>query len=94
MNLSDREISDSFEKTLPKKTSLLIDRFAFEDPLDIDFYEGLWAFQTSSNSLLYGSVFNCQSANSVQSWSDYKQFELLKNAFKVKEKIERGYYMK
>lgn len=94
LKLSDKEISDTFENSLPKTTSSFIDPFAFEDPLDIDFYEGLWAPQAFSNTLLYESVFHCQPTNSVQSWSDYKEFELLKNAFMVNQKIERGYYMK
>ncbi|KAH3663586.1 hypothetical protein OGAPHI_004987 [Ogataea philodendri] len=89
-SLSDADIEDFSTNALPQVSQTFVDPYSFEDPLDIDFYEGLFLPQALRNTLIYQMVFHVQPDDAVQTWSDYKMFQELKDAFMVHQKTTRG----
>lgn len=79
--LSGNEINDIDKNELPSPAFTFINPYGFEDPLDIDFYEGTWMTYAIRNTLLFRMVFHVQPDDSVQTWRDYKDFEQLSKAF-------------
>ncbi|GMF07816.1 unnamed protein product [Ambrosiozyma monospora] len=88
-SLSDDEVYNISKNTLPNVEYDFLDPYAFEDPLGLKFYEGLWLTQAIRNTLIYQMVFHCQPDDSVQTWSDYMAFERMKTAFMEAEKKAR-----
>ncbi|TID12980.1 hypothetical protein CANINC_005079 [Pichia inconspicua] len=79
--LSAEEIDDIDKNELPSPAFSFIDPYGFEDPLDIDFYEGTWMTYAIRNTVLFQMVFHVQPDDTVQTWRDYKDFEQLNKAF-------------
>ncbi len=89
--LSDLQINEIDKNILPQTVSDFIDPYAFEDPLDIDFFEGTWMPLAIRNTMIYQMVFHTQPDDSVSGWKDYKQFQRLRHAFMDHQKISRGF---
>ncbi|QPG73417.1 hypothetical protein FOA43_000727 [Brettanomyces nanus] len=89
--LSDDEIKEIDKNILPQTVTDFVDPYSFEDPLDIDFFEGMWMPQSIRNTMLYEMVFHVQPDDSVLIWKEYKRFQELKQAFMENQKLERGY---
>lgn len=90
-SLSDAEINEIDKNILPQTVSDFIDPYSFEDPLDINFFEGTWMPQAIRNTMIYQLVFHVQPDDSVVSWKEYKQFQEMRHAFMEHQKISRGY---
>ena len=89
--LSDVQINEIDKNILPQTVSDFVDPYAFEDPLDIDFFEGTWMPLAIRNTMIYQMVFHSQPDDSVSGWKDYKQFQKLRHAFMDHQKISRGF---
>lgn len=89
IKLKNNDINDINKNMLPQLDFDFLDPYAFEDPLDISFYEGTWMTQAIRNTLLFQMVFHVQPDDLVQTWKDYKDFEELKNAFETYQRIYR-----
>lgn len=91
ITLSDVQINEIDKNILPQTVSDFVDPYAFEDPLDIDFFEGTWMPLAIRNTMIYQMVFHSQPDDSVSGWKDYKQFQKLRHAFMDHQKISRGF---
>ncbi|CDK29425.1 unnamed protein product [Kuraishia capsulata CBS 1993] len=80
VSLSDSMIKDLMTNALPRAQPV-IDPYAFEDPLDVDFYEGTWLPQAMRNTMIYRMVFHSQPDDNVVTWNQYKEFGRLQMAF-------------
>lgn len=90
LKLTNDDINDIDKNFLPNIDVDFIDPYGFEDPLEIDFYEGTWMTQAIRNTLLFQMVFHSQPDDLVQTWKDYKEFKDMKNAFYTYQNIARG----
>lgn len=91
VQLNDENVADIDKNVLPPVDFEFIDPYGFEDPLDIKFYEGTWLTQAIRNTLLYQMIFHVQPDDSVQTWTDYKEFEKMKEAFELYQKSSRSH---
>ncbi|KAG7753340.1 hypothetical protein KL911_002733 [Ogataea haglerorum] len=89
-SLSDADVEDLSANFLPRVSQVFVDPYSFEDPLDIDFYEGLWMPQALRNTMIYQMVFHVQPDDTVQTWSDYKMFQELKESFLLHQRASHG----
>lgn len=70
---SDDESEDDFMSA--KMTSTIpVDPFKFEDPLDDSFYYDTWLKIAERNTLLFREVFRCQPDDEVTTWKEYKEY--------------------
>ncbi|ODV83500.1 hypothetical protein CANARDRAFT_177654 [[Candida] arabinofermentans NRRL YB-2248] len=90
MSLGDTEIEEIDKNALPQTVSNWIDPYSFEDPLEIDFFEGTWMPQSLRNTLIFQMVFHTQPDDSVHTWKDYKNFQELQESFMLHQKLSRG----
>ncbi|CUM62569.1 uncharacterized protein PRCAT00000121001 [Priceomyces carsonii] len=88
---SAREVIKDIESRGIKSSSLFVDPYCFEDPLDEEFYEDLWYENARKNTELFRIVFHTQPDNNVQSWKNYKQYSKLNRAFVISQQREAKY---
>lgn len=63
-----------------------VDPYSFADPLDDKFYSDLWLSVAMRNTFIFRQVFHCQPDNSVQTWTTYKEYEMLEEKFSQMQK--------
>ncbi|AOA63902.1 Phospholipase D [Komagataella phaffii CBS 7435] len=88
IHLEPSEVKDIIESLETRGISKprFIDPYAFEDPLDDDFYEDLWHDTAFRNTAIFRMVFHCQPDDDVLTWNDYKNFSKLDTAFNLAQK--------
>lgn len=83
-----RELIDSIKSRGDERTASFIDPYAFEDPLDDEFYEDMWFETARANTEIYRTIFHTQPDDEVLTWKDYKHSSKLNRAFVKSQKEE------